>query len=308
MLARRNSAKPALLRERSGTRGRCAVGRAIPSIPGGPVSRPRPPRAHAAGTRLTTLALLLAALLALAAGPALADKPEHAPGPGAPYRAAVLGDHPISYWRLGEQAGATIAADELHHHPGYYGGSPTLGVAHPVGGDADTAIDLDGLQTQPFGQFVHVSDNGHLAFPGRAAFTLEAWVRPRGFNGVTRRIYSKEGPDGGYLLGIQQGGVVFSRYAHGQWSTLLTGVAASRWSHVMATYDGTTMQVYVDGSLSASRPSLLSLPAARSDLSIGAKQSRWRFYAGGLDELAIYGRALSGERAMAHTRVGSDSP
>lgn len=249
---------------------------------------------------------ILAVLLALAASPALADKPEQAPGPGAPYRAAVLGDHPISYWRLGEQPGTMVAADELNHHPGHYGGPPTLGVAHSVG-DADTAIDLDGLQTQPFGQFVHVSDNGHLAFPGRAPFTLEAWVRPRGFNGVTRRIFSKESVDGGYLLGIQRGGIVFARYTYGnQWSTLLTGIDAHRWSHVMATYDGTAMQIYVDGVLSASRPSYLSLPPERSDLSIGAKQSRWRFYAGGLDELAIYGRALSNARALAHSRIGGD--
>jgi hypothetical protein len=253
------------------------------------------------------LLLPLAALLALAApAAASADKPPQAPGPGAPYRAAVLGDHPISYWRLGEQPGAVVAADELNHHPGYYEGPPTLGVAHPTGGDPDTAIDLDGLQTQPFGQFVHVSDNGHLAFPGRDPFTLEAWVRPRGFNGVTRRIYSKEGPDGGYLLGIQQGGVVFSRYVDGQWSTLLTGVDAHRWSHVMATYDGTVMRIYVDGWLAASEPSSSSLPVARSDLSIGAKQSRWRFYAGGLDELAIYGRALSSGRALAHSRIGGE--
>ena len=66
------------------------------------------------------------------------------------------------------------------------------------------------------------------------------------------------------------------------------------------------MQIYVDGVLSASRPSYLSLPPERSDLSIGAKQSRWRFYAGGLDELAIYGRALSNARALAHSRIGGD--
>jgi hypothetical protein len=222
------------------------------------------------------------------------------------YRDAVLGDHPTSYWRLGEQPSALIAADETGHHPGWYGGQPTLGVAHSVG-DADTAIDLDGLQTQPLGQFVHVSDNGHLSFPGLAPFTLEAWVRPRGFNDVTRRIFSKESVDGGYLLGIQRGGIVFSRYTFGnQWSTLLTSVDAHRWSHVAATFDGAVMRIYVDGWLSAQGPSRLSIPDARSDLSIGAKQSRWRFYAGGLDELAIYPYALSYGRVLTHARLGGD--
>ncbi len=247
--------------------------------------------------RPALVAAALAALLALPAA-ALADAPPS-------YPATVLGDHPISYWRLGEAPGAPIAADATGHHPGVYGGPPTLGVPHSVG-DADTAIDLDGLIGQPLGQYVHVSDNGHLAFPGRAPFTLEAWVRPRGFNDVTRRIFSKESATGGYLLGIQRGGVVFSRYVDGQWNTLVTGVDASRWSYVAATYDGSVMSIYVDGWLAASEPSTLSLPDARSDLSIGAKQTRWRFYAGGLDELAIYGYALSYGRELTHSRVGGD--
>jgi len=251
------------------------------------------------------LALLLASAALLAPAAARADKPAQAPGPGAPYRAAVLGDHPISYWRLGEQPGATIAADELHRHPGAYVGAPTFGISHPLGGDPDTAIDLDGLETQPLGQFVHVPDGNDLAFAGRAPFSLEAWIFPRGFNGVTRRIFSKEGPDGGYLLGIQSTGLAFSRYAYGQWSTLRAPVPHDRWSHVLATYDGAVMNLYVDGVLAASEPSALSLPDARADLSIGAKQSQWRFYAGGLDDVAIYGRALSAERALAHVRVGT---
>jgi hypothetical protein len=257
---------------------------------------------------LPAILLALAALLLLTARPTLADEPLQAPAPDAPpsYRDTVLGDHPTSYWRLGEQPGATIAADELNHHPGYYGGPPTLGFAHSVG-DADTAVDLDGLMTQPLGQYIHVSDNGHLAFPGLAPFTLEAWVRPRGYNDVTRRIFSKEGPDGGYLLGIRRDGIVFSRSTFGlQWSTLVTGVDAHRWSHVAATFDGGVMRIYIDGWLAAQGPSRLWLPDARSDLSIGAKQSRWRFYAGGLDELAIYPYALSYGQVLAHSRTGGD--
>jgi len=258
--------------------------------------------------RMRRLALLLASAVALLA-PAVArgDKPPQAPGPGAPYRAAVISDQPISYWRLGEQPGATIAVDERHRLPGYYVGSPTLGIAHPLNGDLDTAIDLDGLQTQALGQFIHVPDGNHLAFSGRAPFSLEAWIFPRGFNGVTRRIFSKEGPDGGYLLGIQSTGLAFARYAYGQWSTLRAPVDRNGWSHVLATYDGNVMDLYVNGALVASMPSTLSLPDVRADLSIGAKQSRWRFYAGGLDDVAIYGRALAAARAVAHTRVGEES-
>ncbi|HMJ03389.1 MAG TPA: LamG domain-containing protein [Conexibacter sp.] len=248
-----------------------------------------------------------AALLALAAAsPALATgdpPPHHHPGTS-PYRAVVLAHRPAAYWRLGEQPSALVAADETQQHPGAYVGPPTLGIAGEIWRDADTAIDLDGLQTQPLGQFVHVAEDDGLAFPGRAPFTLEAWVQPGGRNDVTRRIFSSEGRDGGYLLGMRNGELAFSRYAGGQWSTLSTGVDPTRWSHVAATYDGTVMRIYVEGWLAAQGPSWLELADERADLSIGAKQSRWRFYAGGLDEVAIYPYALSYGQVHSHARVG----
>lgn len=250
----------------------------------------------------------LAALLALAA-PAVSaahDKPPQAPGHGAPYRAAVLGDHPRAYWRLDEQPSALVAEDQRHILPGSYQGSPLLGVTHPLGKESDnTSADLDGLVTQPLGQWIQVMDGNTVAFPGREPFTLEAWVHPHNLNDVTRRVFSKEGPDGGWLLGVRNDGLVFSRYASGQWSTLRTSVDATRWTYVVATYDGAVMRVYVNGWLSAQGPSALELPPEREDLSIGAKQGRWRYFAGGLDELAIYDYPLSNGRALAHFRVGT---
>jgi hypothetical protein len=241
-------------------------------------------------------------------------KPPWAPGPGAPYKAAVLGDQPAAYWRLGEVPGATVAADQNHHFDGTYEGGPTLGVAHPLGdggghchhgADDDTSADFDGLVTQPLGQWVDVADGGALAFPGREAFSLEAWIHPHNLNTATRRVFSKEGPDGGYLIGVRSDGLFFSRYANGLWTTLQAPADPVNWTHVLATYDGTTMRLYVNGALAAERDSALELPTEREDLSIGAKQGKWRYFAGGLDELAIYDHALSADRAYAHWRVGS---
>ncbi|HEV7773497.1 MAG TPA: LamG domain-containing protein [Conexibacter sp.] len=246
-------------------------------------------------------------------------KPPWAPGPGAPYKAAVLGDQPSAYWRLGERAGGAgslVAADERHRFDGAYEGGPTLGVAHQLGdgghchrnADDDTSADFDGLVTQPLGQWIDVADGDALAFSGHAAFSLEAWIHPRNLNTVTRRVFSKEGPDGGYLIGVRTDGLFFSRYANGLWSTLQAPVDATDWMHVLATYDGTTMRLYVNGALAAERASALELPTERENLSIGAKQGEWRYFAGGLDELAVYDHALSADRAYAHWRVGTGTP
>jgi len=253
----------------------------------------------------------LAALLALAA-PAVSvadDKPPQAPGDGAPYRAAVISDNPRAYWRLDEQPGALAAADERNGLAGVYHGVPLLGVGHPLGNEPDNAsADFDGLVTRPLGDWIDVADGDALAFAGRQPFTLEAWVHPHNLNRVTRRVLSKEGPDGGWLLGVRRDGLIFSRYVDGRWSTLTTSVDATRWTYVMATYDGATMRVYVNGWLAAQGPSELELPAARADLTIGSKLGRWRYFAGGLDELAIYPYALSNGRALAHFRLGGGNP
>jgi hypothetical protein len=50
------------------------------------------------------------------------------------YRAAIMADNPISYWRLGETSG-TVAADEMGANTGTYAGGVTLGVDGPVSTD-----------------------------------------------------------------------------------------------------------------------------------------------------------------------------
>ncbi len=257
--------------------------------------------------------LPLAALLALAAPTSAVahddGKPPWAPGHGAPYKAGVLGDQPRAYWRLDEQPGALVAEDTRHRLPGLYQGAPLLGLLHPLGKEAGNAsTDFDGLVTRPLGDWIQVTDGNAVAFPGREPFSLEAWIHPHNLNTVTRRVFSKEGPDGGWLLGVRRDGLVFSRYAYGQWSTLRTSVDANRWTYVVATYDGAVMRVYINGWLSAQMPSELELPAEREDLAIGSKLGRWRYFAGGLDELAIYDYPLSDGRALAHYRLGGGTP
>jgi hypothetical protein len=150
-------------------------------------------------------------------------------------------------------------------------------------------------------------------FAGRAPFTLEAWIRPRRLNGHTRRVFSTEASaspprDGGYLVGVRADGLVFSRYAAGRWSTLRTDVTAGAWQHVAATYDGTTMRLYVNGRLRDERASAIDLPPWRTTwFSIGSKSGAYKFFAGGVDEAAVYTRALDAHRVLAHYQAGTTS-
>jgi hypothetical protein len=232
------------------------------------------------------------AFLALGAPPAAAD-----------YRGAVMADAPASYWRL---AGLS---DETGNRP-LAGEGASAGAWNQPGAVADdTAVRLPGEPLSAASYALYSFDIGHpYTFPFQEPFTLEAWIRPERLNTHTRRVFSAESNryplEGGYLLGVRADGLVFSRYGRYPtpwWSTLQTPITAGRWQHVAATYDGTTMRLYVDGQLRDERGSTGFTPNwERLSFSIGSKDRRYKFFAGGIDEAAVYTRALPADRVRAH--------
>ena len=77
-----------------------------------------------------------------------------------------------------------------------------------------------------------------------------------------------------------------------------------RWFHVAAVHDGTSIRLYLDGELSATTPASLPFHNARLRPIIGRlqphPQDEKRQWIGGIDEVALYGRALSAEEIRAH--------
>ncbi len=224
------------------------------------------------------------------------------PPPGSPYELSVLADDPDGFWRLGDAPDARVARDETQGADAEHHGAVRLSAPGALTGDADTAIDLAGLG--------HVRIAQDFGFAGRAPFTLEAWVSPRELGSQTRRIFSSEtaatgyNGDRGYLLGVRENGIFFQRYRDGRATAIGAPVRAGVWTHVVATYDGQYMRLFVDGAERATARSTLELPPGPGELVVGAKQGRWLFYRGGLDELAVYRHALAPARVSAHHAAG----
>jgi RHS repeat-associated protein len=153
-------------------------------------------------------------------------------------------------------------------------------------------------------------------FGGTAPFTLEAWVKPSTIDAVARRIFSKEVTDGagrqGYALSVSTSGLTFERARDGAADsvTYATGLAANAWSHVVATYDGGTMALYVNGQLAASasgKTRLLVDHASALRLARNASASA-DFFAGAIDEAAVYPAAVTASRVASHYDAGRAQP
>ncbi len=108
-------------------------------------------------------------------------------------------------------------------------------------------------------------------------FSLEAWVKPTTVDATSRRVFSKEITSGG-----EQGYYLINTTAKLQFARLRDGVlpggqrpgpAANQTKHVVVTYDGSTMGLYVNGALVASDPSTQALLDTTAQFTVGAKAS-----------------------------------
>lgn len=138
------------------------------------------------------------------------------------------------------------------------------------------------------GDYVSVPDSSSLDITGQ--ITLDAWIYPTALGG---RIVDKitAGRTDGYLLDTY-GGVV-RLIVGNQGLSGTTALTPNTWTHVAGTYNGTTMTVYVNGLPDGSRATSIAIPANSLPLRIGIASDGSSSFAGSIDEVEVFGRALS---------------
>ncbi len=150
--------------------------------------------------------------------------------------------------------------------------------------------------------------NAHVKVPASAnsnigqsgAFTAEAWINPSAVDGFRPIIEWNDGAQDGVHFWFGSGtGILFANIrdtalnAHAFTSASLV-VAPNIWQHVALTYDKATglAVIYLNGS-SVAQTNLGSFtPLTTADLWIGRRPGYGVYYAGLLDELSLYNRAL----------------
>jgi uncharacterized membrane protein YeiH len=157
------------------------------------------------------------------------------------------------------------------------------------------ALTFDGVN-----DWVTVADANALDLT--TAMTLEAWVYPTASGGgAWRNVLIKERP----------GGEVYNLYANTDTNAPVVYVVRAAqvdvpldargtgalplntWTHLAATYDGTTLRLFVNGTQVGSRAVSGALVTSAGALRIGGNSVWGEYFAGRLDDVRIYNRALT---------------
>ena len=223
--------------------------------------------------------------------------------------AAVLSDSPMGYWRLGEASGPT-ANDAWAGHDGTY-----TGVV--LGQPGYSVIDTDKAGGFSAAVDTHVAliDSALFDFSGATpSFTLETWAKFNSASGI-QRIFANGTPGvSGIGFGINGNNRLrFTTYGVQDFDSDVFDpvLVPGKWYHLVAVIDTGTVQYYINGqpigsSIAFSGPGRASggtfqfgrNPAATTEAVDGT-----------LDEIAIYNKALTSDRVLAHytARYGNNT-
>lgn len=232
---------------------------------------------------------------------------------------------PASWWRLKDNVNnGTVAAAAVGTITGTYARSSRSTFLAGTGVNVavpPAAPSYDGAQHMQAGDTRQDIAFGDVYdFDGRKPFSVEVWFRQtQTCTACYQRVVSKEyfvGPtdrsgwsivifpqDGSEVAGWV--GVTRVLDATYDWSPSLVPVTLNAWTHVVGTYDGTTLSLYLNGRLATSGPSAASLrdiphPLRVGDLDVGTIEH----FVGDVDELSVYTSALTARQVTARYLAG----
>ena len=191
----------------------------------------------------------------------------------------------VGSWSFDEASGATVQDSSGRGNPGTISGSAR--VAGRFGG----GLSFDGIN-----DWVTVADSASLDLT--AAMTLEAWVRPTALATIWRTVAIKERLPGelAYALYANTDTTRPSGHVSTSQEFGLRGPAAlpiGSWSHLATTWDGTTLRLFVNGTQVANALVTGTALVSSNPLRFGGNAVWSEWFAGLIDEVRLYSRALS---------------
>lgn len=234
------------------------------------------------------------------------------------YPNTIKSEGPIGYWRLGESMGVTYAMDETSPYlPFYAGGSTQFEQPGVILGDTNTSARFNGTADTA------LTGESYSSHVNTAQFSVEFWAHPTGGTGrrmamCSRDVLSELTWVEGYEIGLNTDGRWEFRTGRGMvpaqetsWN-ILEGPAAvmGEWEHVVASYDGADMVLYLAGVPAATLTNVTLTAQQYWPARIGGGRSELTtaqdVFVGALDEVAYYNRALTPGEILDHYAASRD--
>ena len=225
---------------------------------------------------------------------------------GSNYQASVRADGPVGYWRFGESSGTSAADLSGNVNTGTYAGGYALGQGGALTGDADKAVRFQGPTA-----------NGTVTVPNSASLNsgdtvgYEVWIRlfslPSSV-GAGGNIATKN--TGTLLLRVLPSGAVTMRQSGGNAIASSTQNLSvdGRYHYVVASKDGSSVHLYIDGVDVTGPVTNQTLTNNTSQLAIGHNPASSNDgLDADLDEVAIYNTGLTPIQVQQHYAAGTDA-
>ncbi len=190
----------------------------------------------------------------------------------------------VGYWSFEENNGSTFRDNAGDNNVGTINLDARLG----RNGRYGNALALDG--TGDHGSVP--ADGTELDMDRHNQITIAAWLNPAAHSARAYTVYRAAS----YYLTLANGRPAFYGYGltNPGYHTAPTAIALDRWTHVAATWDGTTIRIYIDGALAHTSTSGGAFQDDASPLVIGHRSNTPNTAFNGLvDEVVISRTAMS---------------
>jgi hypothetical protein len=220
------------------------------------------------------------------------------------YDSVVAADGPAAWWKLSDGSGSGTAADSSGN--GHTGTATSVTFAQAAGPPGDQTASFNGTTSK-----IDTSWNPSFS----TGFTVEAWLNLSGNAGANKRLVANAHTDFGSNFGFE---LMLNGSGYGQFyvgnGSIEAGVAggyapvpSSGWVHLAGTWDGSNINMYVNGYLvqNASLGFAGPITAGTQNVAIGYNPAySGDFLAGLLSEVAIYNYGLTAAQVAGHYNAG----
>jgi len=192
----------------------------------------------------------------------------------------------VARWKLDESQGRKASDSSANDNDGTLVGNPKWLAS---GGKFGGALEFDGVD-----DYVDCGKNADLDIVNE--ITIAAWVKTNDSGNSDFNTYVTKGDAAYGLKHHKTNNLEFVIY-DGAWHVAHYPVESSfngAWHHLVGTYDGRALKLYVDGALKTTTPDAGCIIAINDfNLNIARNSDRTeRFYDGAIDDVRIYNYAL----------------